>query len=735
MLSGEVLVQTVRNAIERMRAEARLRIHADQQKALFELSLLAMVEMNLDALFDKVTTLTAAALGTEHASIVEKLPDQRGLVLRAGTGWRDGLVGRLTFGLGAASQSGYTLTTSAPHFKGGRITYSPVIFDDIASETRFEVPRYLAEHGVVCGMSVVIPSSDLGTPYGVLTVHAQSHRQFSPDESAFLQAIANILAATIHRHRLESELRERLEQVRRGEAEFRGLLESAPDAMIVVRETGDIAFVNSGMEDLFGYSREEILGKPVEMLLPERGRVHYVTRRNDYFASGGRRRMGIDRELFGLHKDGREIPVEISLSPLDSAQGRLVSCAIRDITYRKAAEEELRLAKEAAERANRAKSDFLANMSHEIRTPLNAIMGFTELLLDPDTSDEEHEQFGATIRRNGKLLTQLIDDILDLSKVEADKLTVERIPCSLPGIMADVTALLGKQAREKGIHLRISSEGTVPEKIVTDPIRLKQVLLNIVGNGVKFTAHGTVDVVIRSQSAAPAIGTTIEFVVLDTGRGIAREDQAQLFRPFTQADTSTTRKFGGTGLGLTLSRRLAQALGGDVALVSSSLDSGSTFSVSITTPVAEGCYRVGSGHRSADGSEVLWAAGDRTRLDGVDILVVEDAPDNQLLISKVLESHGARVVLAENGDEAIVLATARHFDIVLMDLQMPVRDGFSATEELRRRGFSKPILAVSAAAMPEDRDRAIRSGCDDHITKPISVAALMQKLSKYAAAH
>jgi len=408
----------------------------------------------------------------------------------------------------------------------------------------------------------------------------------------------------------------------------------------------------------------------------------------------------------------------------------------RDVTDRKDAEAEMLRAIASAEAASLSKSAFLANVSHEIRTPLGAVIGFAELLKTVDLPHAERLNYLEIICRNGQELACLIEDILDLSKVEAGRIEIERVRFSLSSLLADVATSLSVKAREKAITLVVETIGQVPDSILSDVTRLRQVLLNIIGNGIKFTEFGTVSV--RVEMVTPrsaALGVQLRFTVQDTGRGISAVDQTKLFQPFAQADASTTRKFGGTGLGLILSRQLARLLGGDVVLVSSTEGVGSIFAVTIDSSAAvlatgnhvDSTTRAPQPKIDANDSQAP-----ASRLSGIKILVAEDSPDNQLLMQRLLAANGAKAFIVANGDDAVTQALTGNFDLVLMDIQMPILDGLGATERLRARGYSKPIIALTAHAMQEERDRCFKSGCDDHISKPISPGRLLEVLSKYA---
>ncbi len=383
--------------------------------------------------------------------------------------------------------------------------------------------------------------------------------------------------------------------------------------------------------------------------------------------------------------------------------------------------------------ASRIKSEFLANMSHEIRTPMTAVQGFADLLLSPTLTEQERRGYVETIRRNSEHLLTVINDILDLSKIEAGRMTVERIACSPARVVAEVASLMRARAIERGLPLEVKFETAMPREIRSDPTRLRQILFNLVGNAIKFTEAGSVRMVARAFPEAERL----EVEVVDTGVGLTAEQIAQLGQPFTQADSSTTRRFGGTGLGLAISKRLAEMLGGRLE-VESAPGEGSTFRLIVATGELSGVPLV-EGSEGMAPAPPEESAPPRASLAGMAVLLAEDGPANQLLFKIHLHTAGAHVAVAPNGAVAVreALAAAAMdapFDVILMDMQMPEVDGYEATRRLRAVGYRGPILALTAHAMPGDRERCLAAGCDEYLTKPIERDLLLATVARYGSA-
>lgn len=363
----------------------------------------------------------------------------------------------------------------------------------------------------------------------------------------------------------------------------------------------------------------------------------------------------------------------------------------------------------SAEEVARFKSEFLANMSHEIRTPLGAILGYADLLLDPALDPSQREDLVDVIRRNGNHLSEIIEDILDFSRIEAGRLSIDPVECSPAQIASDVALLLRPRAVAKDLPLNLVCDLPEGAQLRTDPLRLRQILVNLVGNAIKFTSAGSVTIHVATEPDASGNPTVI-FRVTDTGIGITPEQLGRIFDPFLQGDSSTARRYGGTGLGLAISRRLARLLGGDIE-VSSQPGRGSVFTLRLNVPLV-----IGSPAPAAPPAP-------DTRLRGR-ILLAEDGPDNQRLFELLLTRAGAEVHTASDGRAAADAALAawrsgRPFDLILMDMQMPVFDGYAAAALLRREGYPGPILALTAHALPGERAKCLDAGCNDYLSKPI----------------
>ena len=682
------------------------------------------------------------------------------------------------------------------------------------------------------------------------------------------------------------ELKAQQESTRATERWYSALIESAPDGMLVADAEGHIILTNVRLDALFGYERGELIGQRVEQLVPGAAQRGHAKLRASYHAEGTSRAMGtLDMPLFGLRKDGTQVPVEVGLSllPEFELRGRCVCAAVRDVTDKRQRDQDIRQARDLAEEATRMKSDFLANMSHEIRTPMNAIVGLSHLALKTGLTPRQRSYL-QKIQQSSQHLLGLINDILDFSRIEAGRLDIEHTDFALSAVLDNVASLIHEKAAEKGLELIIDVGHDIPDNLVGDPLRLGQILINYSNNAVKFTEHGEINVVVRKQAEDDG-RVCLHFAVRDTGIGLSEEQAGRLFQSFSQADSSTSRRYGGSGLGLVISKKLVGLMQGEVGL-QSVLGTGSTFwftawfdkstrparalmpdpdlrghrllvvddnenartvladmAATMTFRVdtaASGASAVEAVRKAASagepfevialdwqmpgldglatarqiralgltpsphlllvtaygredviknaqeagldailikpvsasllydtlmhtlregapGTPVDLAASDRSvsalttvevrstvversvlearlsSLAGAHILLVEDNEINQQVASELLRDAGFVVDVASNGAQALEQAGRTAYDLVLMDMQMPVMDGLTATRELRRRPdrADLPIIAMTANAMPEHREQCLAAGMNDHLAKPIEPDALWRALLQW----
>lgn len=566
---------------------------------------------------------------------------------------------------------------------------------------------------------LVVPMMAGGQTVGYLGIDTNLYQKWTKEDVNLLKLVGELMAIAEARAIAEEAQKE-------SQARFAGILDNANEAIISIDEKQKITLFNHAAEQIFGYISDEVLNQPFNLLIPPRFTDdHYQHITTFQSTQETARQMGGRRPVFGQRKDGTEFLAEVSISKITPRGKTIFTAIIRDITERKQAEEALKKAKEQADAANRAKSEFLASMSHELRTPLNAILGFTQVMQRDRSLKEEHKQNLDIIGRSGEHLLELINDILEMTKIEAGRTTLNRTQFDLYRLLDNLESMLHLRAEEKNLQLLFEKNTNLPQYIETDEGKLRQVLINLLGNGIKFTQEGGVILRIKtSQENEENQGIILTFEVEDTGPGIAIEEVDQLFEAFGQTETGRNSNEG-TGLGLPISRKFVELMGGEIN-VSSILGRGSLFTFTIKANMVDGnTIKINKTPRRVIG---LVPGQPQYR-----ILAVDDRLESRILLVKLLSSMGFNVRQASNGQEALDIWKQWQPHLIWMDMRMPVIDGYKATRRIKAtpKGQETVIIALTASAFEEERNLVLSAGCDDFMRKPFREDVLWEKIAEH----
>jgi PAS domain S-box-containing protein len=504
------------------------------------------------------------------------------------------------------------------------------------------------------------------------------------------------------------------------ENRYKTMIKNSLDAVIVINSSSVIVEWNQRAEVYFGWTEKEAIGMDLsELIIPMRFREAHKNGIKRFMSTGRGQILNQRLELFALHRNGTEFPIELTTTAIKWGDTYLFSSFVRDISHQKAFETDILAAKVEAERANEAKSIFLATMSHEIRTPINGVIGMSDLMNDTELNPDQQE-YMKHLTKSAKSLLALVNDILDFSKIESGKVELEKQTFHLKQVIKEVLDLLSLSISEKKLKVTVSLATSVPVQIIGDVTRLRQILINIIGNAVKFTESGSISITVEHD---PAKENRLKFIIRDTGIGIAADKRDQLFKSFSQLDSSTTRKYGGTGLGLMICKSLVELMGGEIWLQEDN-QTGTTFIFTIQ-------YEINPKVLKSDSHPSMQLMDNPNQIA---ILIAEDNKINQLVLLKLLAKYGFHADVVETGAQVVEAVKAKKYHLIFMDVNMPIMDGLEATRAVREMFPYKDqpkIVAVTANAFTSDRDKYISGGMDDYLSKPILREELQRILRHY----